>query len=164
MKNTERQGQRPDYSSYVNVQSPEEGLYKALKDYYEGKLTGDDLRHLADMYINSFPPFQFFYGRSGSDEYFRNAVMSAGSPEGFAKTELFRSIMTNEGVIDRFKKASPNVIGLTGNNDYPPYWPQEYRVKTAPVSQAETDGWEVTKAPERAKGWRTKLKELFGMD
>ena len=174
MQNTERQSEEPKFYSYTQVQSPEEGLYRALTDYAEGRLTGDDLRSMADMYCNSFPPFEFFQHRSGTEEYIREQGGKAKSPSEFAQTELFQDIMRDPIVVDRFQKASPNVFGLTGNNDYPPYWPQEYRlspeeritalyqqdIEAAQYKEGHETAWSAPIAPE-VKSWRTKLKDLL---
>lgn len=164
MQNIESKRETPVYHSYIEVQTPEEGLYKALRDFADGKLNEYDLRTLGNVYANSFPPFEFFNGRSGSEEYIEEYILEqvgqAKSPAEFARTELFQDIMTSPIVVDRFKKASPNVIGLTGNNDYPPYWPQEYRTDHATVSNQEA-GWTVEANPEQVRSWRTRIRNLF---
>jgi hypothetical protein len=162
MKNTELQRKGLDYHGYIEVQSPEEGMYKVLKDYVDGKLTWEDLEQLASRYINSFPPFQFFMRRSGSDDFLREQVKSVSSPAEFAHTELFQIIMTSPNVVERFKKASPHVYGVAGNKDYPPYWPQQYRVKQAPGTADGKDEKKQTEAQSQVRDWRTTLKELFG--
>lgn len=95
----------PSYNNYIeNAHSPEEVLFGVLKDYFEGKLTGDDLKTMADMYCNNFPPFVYFNKRSGTEEFIREQVAKAKTSAEFAQTELFQDIMTSSTVVDRFKK------------------------------------------------------------
>ena len=108
----------PKFQNYFEVQSLEEGLYGILKDYAGGKLTRNDLVEMSDMWLNNFPPVEFFAHRSSTalaQENVRQVMASVKSPADFAQTELFREIMGDQLVTNRFQKASAHF----GINGYP---------------------------------------------
>lgn len=149
MQSTEKKQEGPKFHSYIEAQSPEEVLYNVLKDYVDGKLTGDDLIEMGSMYCNEFPPFEYFFKRSGTEDFIQESVSGANSPAEFAKTELFKDIMTSQRVLDRFKKAAPDAFGMGGKDKYPAIWPA---------------GWTVPPAPKQVKGWRNRIKEMLGLN
>ncbi len=146
MTTVERQESAPRFQNYFEVKSVEEGLYRILKDYADEKLTVNDLTEMSDIWLNYFPPVEFFAHRSGTTltrDNVRRVMEVTKSPEEFAQTDLFREIMSDQLVVNRFQKASAH----WGINGYPDFWPNEYRKQAV--------------KPQEATGWRAALKKLF---
>jgi len=100
------------YQKYFQDNSIEEGLYKIFSDVANGKLQPTDLRRMSEMYLNNFPPVEYFYLHSDefTAESCKKMFEGVDSPEAFKATKIYKKITTDPFVIERFKKVSIRIF------------------------------------------------------
>jgi len=98
----ENQGLPSHLNVYIETPSAEEGIFLAVRDYFDKKLKWEDLLSLSD-YRDDFPSFDYVVGNwfSRDDLRVHREQMEGMSPQEFAQTDLYKAIFTRSRVLER---------------------------------------------------------------
>lgn len=110
--------------SLFKGQSLAQGIYNILRAIADDQLNSEDITEIYAS-LNAFPPGDYLSRniRQFTPEACRAMLIGIDSAEGFGGSEIYRTIMSDPEVVERFKRVSPEMPS------YPPDWPLEYRSK-----------------------------------